>query len=178
MDPALYRYIQTPRLYLVNTSPEILEKVLEGDGALSAFLGIRIPSHWTEFGEAPFIFMQQQLLLDTASVGWWSWLPVLIAENTLAGNCGYKGPPKDGVVEIGYEVASEFRRMGLATEMAQVLVQHAFSYEDVNTVIAHTLPEENYSVRVLKKIDFLFDDIVDDPEDGTVWRWKCPRKAK
>ena len=50
---------------------------------------------------------------------WWAYLPVLKKTKTLLGSCGYKGDPKNGMVEIGYEVAEAYRGWGLATEMAK-----------------------------------------------------------
>lgn len=169
--------IRTARLNIIQTTPDILEKILEGDDALGRYLDIRIPHPWSEFGHAPFLYIQKQLQQVPGSESWWSWLPVLTEDNTLAGNCGFKGAPKEGVVEIGYEVAPVYRRRGLATEIAQALITHTFTHEEVSSVIAHTLPEENHSVRVLKKCGFHFDGIVQDPEDGTVWRWTCPRTS-
>ncbi len=93
-------------------------------------------------------------------------------ENVLIGNCGYKGSPKDGMVEIGYEVSLPFRGIGLATEIAAVLVDHAFNSPDVTHVIAHTLPEANASCKVLLKCGFVFVGEEVDPEDGLIWKWK------
>ena len=90
----------------------------------------------------------------------------------LVGNCGYKGPPKNGVVEIGYEVAESYRGMGLATEMAKALIEFAFSHPEVKSIIAHTLPFENHSVSVLRKCGFEYISEINDPEDGVIWKWE------
>ena len=98
-------------------------------------------------------------------------------ENLLIGNCGYKGPPKDGVVEIGYEVIPEYRGIGLATEIAAVLVDNAINDPAVEKVIAHTLPEENASCKVLRKCGFTQVAEIFDKEDGIVWRWEIERET-
>jgi [ribosomal protein S5]-alanine N-acetyltransferase len=108
-------------------------------------------------------------------MAWWSWLPVLNDENMLIGNCGYKGPPKDGMVEIGYEVIEEYRRIGLASEIAAVLVDNAFNDSNVNKIIAHTLAEENASCKVLRKCGFEFVKEINDEEDGLIWQWALER---
>jgi ribosomal-protein-alanine N-acetyltransferase len=89
------------------------------------------------------------------------------------GSCAYKGPPDSaGMVEIAYGVDPSHRGRGYATEAARALTSHAFSYPDVRTVRAHTLPHENASTRVLTKCGFTFAGQVIDPEDGPVWRWE------
>lgn len=87
------------------------------------------------------------------------------------GNCCFKGPPVDGVVEIAYVIEPEHRCNGYATEAAEALTNFAFS-RDVKTVRAHTLPEPSASTRVLTKCGFRQLGEVIDPEDGLVWRWE------
>lgn len=168
-------HLLSKRLRFINASAEVLEKILEGNESLSAYLQINVPDNWTEFGEAPFRYALSKIQSDPGSEQWWSWLPVLIDENILIGNCGYKGRPKDGGVEIGYEVISAYRGIGLATEIAAVLVDNAFNYPEVERVIAHTLPEENASCKVLSKCGFDFVEEVFDLEDGKVWKWEVVR---
>jgi RimJ/RimL family protein N-acetyltransferase len=45
----------------------------------------------------------------------------------------------------------------------------------VQVVCAHTLPEENASTRVLRKVGMRFVGIDEDVDVGTVWRWEMPR---
>ncbi len=94
-------------------------------------------------------------------------------DDTVVGQCGYKGPPtRDGVVEIAYCVQPDSQGKGIATEAATALVQYAFEHEAVQLVRAHTLPEPNASTRVLTKCGFRNIGEVIDPEDGPVWRWE------
>jgi ribosomal-protein-alanine N-acetyltransferase len=87
------------------------------------------------------------------------------------GQCGFKGPPADGIVEIAYAVDAEHQSNGYATEAADALTNFAFA-ENVRTVRAHTLPAANASTRVLTKCGFHLLGEVIDPEDGLVWRWE------
>lgn len=166
------------RLRFINSTPDILNKILQGNDALAAYLQINVPEKWTEFGDAPFKHAVKQLQMDPENAPWWSWLPVLKDENLLIGNCGYKGVPKDGMVEIGYEVIPEFRGIGLATEIAAVLADNAFKFTKVTHIIAHTLPEENASCKVLSKCGFKFVEEVNDPEDGMIWKWMLERNKE
>jgi RimJ/RimL family protein N-acetyltransferase len=102
---------------------------------------------------------------------------VRIPDGVPIGNCGFKGPPRDGVVEIAYRVAPEFEGRGCATEAAKALVRIAFESTDVHTVIAHTMSDTNSSSRVLVKAGFRSVGQVIEPEDGLVWRWERAREA-
>ena len=98
---------------------------------------------------------------------------VLLESGTEVGSCGYKGPPgADGSVEIAYGVDPEYQNRGYATEVAQALVDYAFTVDGISVVRAHTLSEVNASTRVLTKCGFEKLGEVIDPEDGLVWRWE------
>lgn len=164
------------RLRFINSTPDIIDKILQGNESLARSLEIKVPEKWTEFGNEPFLFVLKKLKEFPGDAPWWGWLAILKDENLLIGNCGYKGPPADGVVEIGYEVIPAYRGIGLATEIAAVLVDNAFNHPDINTVIAHTLAEENASCKVLRKCGFKFVKEITDPEDGLVWEWQLNRE--
>ena len=89
------------------------------------------------------------------------------------GFAGFKGPPSPaGVVEIAYATAAEFQNCGYASAAARKMVALALSQPDTTRVVAHTLPCENSSGRVLTKCGFTLTGEVIDPEDGPVWRWE------
>ena len=97
--------IETPRLRLVCCNKEVLEHLFKGNKSLASFLQVNIPEKWTEFGEPAFKFTYEKIINGSGKIEWWSYLPVLKKTKTLLGSCGYKGDPKNGMVEIGYEVA-------------------------------------------------------------------------
>ncbi len=167
--------IKSQRLTFINCTSDILEQICLGDEYLADHLNIKIPDRWTEFGETPFRFVLDQLDQNPDHVNWWSWLPILTSENMLVGNCGFKGAPVNGVLEIGYEVAEAYRGNGIATEIAMALIDYAYTYPEVTTIIAHTLPFENHSVSVLRKCGFKYVAEISDPEDGLIWRWELRR---
>ncbi|MBL7977581.1 MAG: GNAT family N-acetyltransferase [Bacteroidetes Order II. Incertae sedis bacterium] len=93
-------------------------------------------------------------------------------EKSLVVNGGFKGAPSNECIEeIGDEVVPAYRNLGMATEFADALIQHAFSYKEVNKIMAHTLAEENASVRVLKKRGGEFIQPLHDPEESEIWQW-------
>lgn len=98
------------------------------------------------------------------------------SERALVGNGGFAEPLDDaGEVEIGYEIAPQFRNRGFATAAVGEILKYAFSMTEVQSVVAHTLSEENASTAVLKKVDFSFVAEVPHPEVSTIWRWRITR---
>lgn len=166
---------QSRRLNLLPADLPILEAAMKGDTALANYLNIEIDPDWTEYGRESLEYVRNKLISEPHQLGWWTWLPVLRAENRLIGSGGYKGPPTDGVVEIGYEIAPAYRGRGLATEFAESLVQYAFSFPEVERVQAHTRAEENASGRILTKLGFQREGLVLETEEGGVWKWTRAR---
>lgn len=88
------------------------------------------------------------------------------------GSGGFKTPPDDdGCAEIGYISFIAERGRGVATAIAEALVQIGRS-EGLRCMSAHTLPEENASTAVLRRNGFARVGTVEDPEDGEIWRWE------
>ncbi|MFK7904543.1 MAG: GNAT family N-acetyltransferase [Chitinophagales bacterium] len=160
-------------IQLINCNEEIIEALLKGDKTLATHLNINIPTKWSEFGTPIFEYSLAQIKNNPNSAKWWTYLPILITENTLVGSCGYKGAPSEaGMVEIGYEVAEIYRNRGLATEIAKLLVQQAFEDDKVKIIQAHTIEEANASTRVLEKCGFKKVGSFEDEEEGLVWKWE------
>ena len=101
------------------------------------------------------------------------WIGYLAVENgTCVGMCGFKSPPQDNRVEIAYGTLPEHESRGVATRMASELIRLALDKMPAVTVTAQTLPEENASCSVLKKLRFHLVRTVEHPEDGPVWEWQ------
>ena len=100
-----------------------------------------------------------------------------VDDNVPVGVCGFKGPPTVGRVEIAYAAAPGHEGKGVATALARELVKIAQANNDTLTVFAQTLPEENASTSILKKLGFVMTRTVDHPEDGSVWEWELPRDS-
>lgn len=93
------------------------------------------------------------------------------AAGEILGTCSFKSPPQGGRVEIAYFTFPEFEGMGIATEMARHLVSLARQTQSGISVFAQTLPVNNASTSVLKKLGFEKVGTVKHPEDGDVWEW-------
>ncbi len=171
-----FPFIETSRMFLVLGTQPVLEAVLRGDKSLGKLLGVRVPLLWTEYGDPIFRFSLERVRENPDEVIWWTYLPILKQEKVLIGSCGYKGPPdKDGIVEIGYEITSEFRGLGLATELAQGLIDYAFGFAEVKAIKAHTLAHLNPSCSVLRKCGLHKTAELFDPDDGDIWQWMLYR---
>ena len=91
------------------------------------------------------------------------------------GTCAFMGPPSDGAVEIAYFTFPGHERRGHGSAMAGALVGIALADPAVREVIAHTLPEENASTRLLRRHGFRLRGAVSADEHGEVWRWSLGR---
>ena len=101
------------------------------------------------------------------------WIGYLTIENgTCVGTCGFKAPPQNNRVEIAYFTFPGHESRGVATRMASELLRLAFAKMPAVTVAAQTLPEENASTSILKKLRFRLVGTVEHPEDGLVWEWQ------
>ena len=85
---------------------------------------------------------------------------------------GSRPPPADRTVEIGYEVAPEFRGQGFGAGAARALVDAAVASGEVDHVVAHTLPGPNPSTGVLESLGFSHVADEESPEVGVIWEWR------
>jgi RimJ/RimL family protein N-acetyltransferase len=101
------------------------------------------------------------------------WIGYLAVENGICvGTCAFKSPPQDNRVEIAYFTFPEHESRGVATRMAAELIRLALEKMPAVIVAAQTLPEENASTSVLKKLRFRLVGTLEHPEDGPVWEWQ------
>lgn len=105
------------------------------------------------------------------------WIGYLAMEDgRCVGACGFAGPPRDGEVEIAYFTFPEHEGKGVASRMAAGLIAltRAAALGSGVRFIAHTLPEENPSTRILKRLGFERVGEIQHPEDGLIWKWREP----
>ena len=92
--------------------------------------------------------------------------------DNIVGSGAYKGPPVDGKVEIAYSTFKPFRQKGVGAEICRQLVRLAYETDPSVVITARTLPEKNYSTRILEKNGFKLLGMVIDKDDGEVWEWR------
>ena len=104
------------------------------------------------------------------------WIGYIAMQNgDVVGSGAFKGPPKNGIVEIAYGTFEPFRQKGIGTEICKLLVELSLKTDPSVTITARTLPQNNFSTRILQKNGFIFSGRVNDPEDGDVWEWVYPK---
>lgn len=165
--------LETPQLFLVPSTAEMLDAALEQDWpTLSRLLGgVDFAEGWTHFPEA-ILWMRDRLQDEPEESPWWNYLVIHREDARLVGSCGFKGPPEpNGSVEIGYEIADAYQGRGLATESARALTEWAMQQSGVKNVVACTLAEENASVHILRKLGYQFVGEKVDIEDGNIWEF-------
>jgi [ribosomal protein S5]-alanine N-acetyltransferase len=160
---------------LVRAELQLLDAALAGDDSLARALGHDVVAGWATFTET-LQRTRAALAANPDASAWGARLFVAGDPPELVGWGGFKGPPKDGVVELGYEIAAGRRGRGLATAATRAMLAEAFSDERVTEVIAHTLADRNASNRVLEKTGFRYDG--EARENGeVVWRFSLIRPA-
>ncbi len=160
---------------LVRADGRLMDAAIEGDDALAQALGHAVVPGWATFTDS-LPRVRDALAANPGGAEWGARFFVEGDPPALVGWGGFKGPPADGVAELGYEIAESRRGQGLATAATEAMVAEAFRDERVTAVIAHTLPERDASVRVLEKAGFAHDGEAE--EGGTpVWRHRRDRST-
>ncbi len=166
-----------PQVRLVPATVPLLHALREDRTRFAQLMGSPVPDGWPEFPEAIDFTLEH---LQTAPEDQRSWsMQFFVDEATgrLLGSGGFAAPPVERTVEIGYEVAPEFRGQGFGTAAARALVERAVASGEVDHVIAHTLPGPNPSTGVLVSLGFEHVTDQHDPEVGTVWEWQWIRSV-
>ena len=153
--------IRTERLELVPATLAHVDAELQSREALGHFLGAVVPASWPpgEYDRSALEFFRARLSEPAAAAGWYNWYaihrPVPEHGRVVIGAGGYFGPPgTDGVVEVGFSVVPEFRKLGFAAELVHGLASRALSVPGVVRLIAHTRTANPQSIRVLEKCGF------------------------
>jgi RimJ/RimL family protein N-acetyltransferase len=143
-----------------------------GNAGLARLLEARVPDDWPPETLADALpWFLARLESQPEQAGWWGWYalaadapasPEPAAQpgscagrgRVLVGSGGFRGPPVDGAVEIGYSVLPEFQGQGYATEIVRGLVGWALSQAGVSRVTAETEWANPASAQVLRKAGF------------------------
>ncbi len=160
-----------PTVHLIPVLSRHKNALQQGRNLLAELLDVRLPDGWPEFPEA---FASNTANAPEPS-SWPSYFFVSQQDRAVVGNGGFAGVPVDGEVEIGYEIAPEFRNQGFATAAVASLLAIAFAHPEIKSVIAHTLAETNASNAVLVKSGFQYSGEFPNAEVGKIWRWRIAR---
>lgn len=140
---------------------------LDDPDQLGEMLDAELAPDWPpEHHDSDTLRFWEDALTEPGAAGWWLHYAVRIGrgDSSLVGSVGYKGPPKDGIVEVGYSVVPSWQRQGLATEACRALIESAWR-RGAEVVVAHTLAGLEPSIAVLRKLGFAPSD---PPEPGVL----------
>ena len=71
----------------------------------------------------------------------------------MIGDIGFKGKPdSEKTVEIGYGIQPSAQNKGYAAEAVKEIIKWAFTFENVNKIIAECHDENIASIKVLEKL--------------------------
>jgi [ribosomal protein S5]-alanine N-acetyltransferase len=165
--------IHTPNLRLLTCTAEHLEAIVRDPRSLGPLLNVTIPDAWPRYPDA-YPHVLERLRADPLLVysGWWLYLFTHPEEKALVGCGGFKAPPSGatgGVVEVGCEIAPQYRGRGFAAEAMRGLIRYAFTRPGVNAVEAQTLPERGPCTRVMEKAGMR---LIEDSQGATNWQWR------
>lgn len=156
------RLLQSNRLVLIASTAAHVRTELLAPEQLASMLDASVSSSWPS-GEydrdAMEFFLARFEEGGESAEGWYGWYAIgwssPDASRALVGAGGYFGPPDtDGTVELGYSVLPEWQQQGYAKEMVHMLVAHAFSFDEIHRVIAHTAAANHASKKVLAGCGF------------------------
>lgn len=146
--------LHTARLDLVPYDLDFCRAIVAGDRAVAAeWMGADLGA-WPGGGELEFGFPSNLRALreDSSALGWHGRALVVRMYRAVAGSVNLKGRPRDGRVEIGWELERIYRRQGYAREGARAVLAYAFSHREVREVVAEIDPANAPSIAVAESI--------------------------
>ncbi|MGP4041003.1 GNAT family N-acetyltransferase [Gracilibacillus sp. D59] len=123
-----------------------------------------------EFGSHIPMYLEA-LKEDASLLGWGVWFVIDKENDTVIGDIGFKGKPNSGsIIEVGYGIVPSVQGKGYATEAVKKIIQWAFSFRNINKVIAECQVDNLPSTRVLEKLDFKRIDI-----ENNMLKWQLEK---
>ncbi|MFZ6756727.1 GNAT family N-acetyltransferase [Undibacterium sp. Ji50W] len=110
--------------------------------------------------------------IDVGAPAYWcsTFYIVSIEDRLIVGSCGFKSPPQNGRVEIGYGISPECRRQGAASAAVRSLLQLAFA-GGATSILATVSPNNLASTRVVQKLGFESNGNAVDDQQELLTHW-------
>jgi len=168
--------IVTARMRLVPASVAVARAELTDRTEFARLLSTMVPDEWPpeSLADALPLFLEW-IEASPDRVGWYVWYAIMRtpreAQNMLTGDvgdiliasAGFKGPPHEGTVEIGYSALPRFQGQGYATKMARALIDWAFAQPGVLRIVAETTEDNTPSVRLLHRLGSIRTELAVEP---------------
>jgi len=143
--------VHTDRLELCPLPSAAAAALPDDREAAARVLGVALPSGWPQSDLLDVLPSQAAAGANEERFGVW----VIIERDTatVVGDIGFIGPPgPDGLIEVGYSVIPERRRLGYATEAARAIIDWARRQPGVRTVVAGCDKDNVPSIRPLDRL--------------------------
>lgn len=172
--------IVTERLELVRTTGPLLRTAAANDrAAMSKILQAVVPEDWPpQSVDDAFAVIADQLEAGPDPGIWSFWFVVQQEPRVLIGTFGFKGPPEDGQIDLGYAIVDSHQRRGYATEVTRRMLEVAFSHAAVRRAVGETFEELTASIRVMEKCGFsrCAEGVTGFSGEENVVRYELPRE--
>ena len=144
-----------PTVQLALIPPAALEALLNGaiDEA-SKLTGLSLPPGFLEYGWL-WQYRLDQARADQSAAPWLVRTVYGLPAEAVVGHAGFHGPPDEkGMVEIGYTIQPEFRRLGYGRAAAVQLIEFAAASPEVTVVRASISPDNVASLALIRSLGF------------------------
>lgn len=149
---ALDRPLRTTRLRLEPMTAELAQIAARGQSALAVALSAEVRPDWAAHGMRLLAEAGTRTRADAPTRA----ILVHEADQRVIGDVRFE-PVGQERVEIGYEIVSDYRRQGYATEATARVIAWLFDEAGAKLVIAGCAMKNRASVRTLRKLGFLLD---------------------
>jgi [ribosomal protein S5]-alanine N-acetyltransferase len=155
------------------TTPRLRLPLLDAENVAALVAGRRLPGWADDFPAEGDVEIARALARDGVPAGPDAVFgPRLVVEAATAeavGTAGFLGPPRDGVVEIGYGIVPSRRRRGYAGEAVRALLDLVAAQPGVTEVVAHAEAGNIASIRVLQRNGLTYQG-----REGSLVRYAVP----
>ena len=146
-----------------------MKALIAGDlAAASTSAGTPLSAHFVSAAAQSLWRRRVEQIASDPTAERWVAAAVTDADTGYAvGYAGYHGPPDEtGMIEMGYTVVPERRRLGFATAIVAALLQRATDEPGVTVLRATISPENEASLATIARFDFVRNGEQWDDEDG------------
>jgi RimJ/RimL family protein N-acetyltransferase len=151
--------LQTERLWLREFVPDDAPAVFELDTIpeVLRYTGDAGPSSVEEVRQG----LCNRPILDYQKHGFGRWAAILKETGELIGMAGLKYLDDLQEVDLGYRLWPKYWGLGLATEASRPCIDYGFDTLRLPRILGLVDPENVRSVRVLQKLGFIFDSMIE-----------------
>ena len=111
-------------------------------------------------------FIEHNLIPSYKKNGFGLYAVKLKDDNTPIGMCGLLNRPGLSDIDLGFASLSKYQRLGFAYESSIAILNYSKTVLKINKVVAITNSNNTASAKLLEKLGFRFDKLIDLSDDG------------